>query len=144
MHKSTKFCISYSNAMFMMPTLGICIFLLSHIIFTKILSTLTIKSILYIKFWTYGMYTNKICNSIWLYIGYMLSHVHKTVSPEINNWKFPWICFCFSFKGYSNRYSRPPAWINTSHFEVDFLWAFIWLNYAHPNTYFAINYSPAL
>lgn len=75
------------------------------------------------------------------YIGYMLSYVYKIDSPQKNNWKFTWISYVLVSRDVLDRHSVPTAWINTSHLEDDFLWAFIWLNYAHHNAYFAINYS---
>ena len=79
------------------------------------------------------------------YIGCMLSCVHKSDCSQkkiIGN--LPESPYVSVSRDVLDRYSMPTAWINTSHLEVDFLWAFIWLNYAHHNAYFAINYSPEL
>lgn len=68
---------------------------------------------------------------------YILSHVYKTVSPQINNWKFSQVCLCLKVsRDVLGKNIVPLAWINVSLFEADFLWAFIWLNYAHHNAHF--------
>lgn len=62
---------------------------------------------------------------IFNYMGYILPHAHKTVSPQISNRQFPWIHLCLKIsKDVLDKNTVSIAWVNTSLFETDFFMSF--------------------